>query len=128
MGNDTVRAPLVLLIEDDRTLSNMYSEKFRLSGIQVVTAADGEEGLAAAKNSMPDVILLDMFLPKRHGMSVLEEMSKDNSLKAIPIIALTNMADKRNALQAQQLGVREYLVKAMSDPERVVNTVRKYCL
>lgn len=116
----------VLIIEDDRLLSKMYSKKFETEGFNVLRASDGEEGLEMARKK-PDIILLDMVLPKRSGGAFLAKKREIKDIIHIPVIALTNLADKEQAEYAEKMGVKDYLVKAMHTPEQVVVVVTK-CL
>lgn len=121
------KLPLILIIEDDKILSKMYSEKFKLEGFDVVIAQDGEEGLEYISEKNPSFILLDMMLPKFTGQDVLNQLKKrasDNTTP--PIIALTNLAQKDDAQKALELGAKEYLVKAMYTPDQVVEKVKFY--
>jgi len=119
--------PLILIIEDDKLLSKMYAEKFKLEGFDVVVAQDGEEGLEYVSEKNPSFILLDMMLPKFTGQDVLHELKKRASNNTTPpIIALTNLAQKEEAQKALKLGAKEYLVKAMYTPDQVVEKVKFY--
>ena len=119
--------PLILIIEDDKLLSKMYAEKFKLEGFDVVVAQDGEEGLEYVSEKNPSFILLDMMLSKFTGQDVLHELKKRASNNTTPpIIALTNLAQKEEAQKALKLGAKEYLVKAMYTPDQVVEKVKFY--
>ena len=84
----------VLLVEDDTFLGNIYKTKFDMEGFKVSVAENGEEGLADAKKKKPDIILLDILLPKLDGFRVLEKLKADDELKNIPVILLTNLGQK----------------------------------
>lgn len=121
------KLPLILIIEDDKLLSKMYAEKFKLEGFDTIVAQDGEEGLEYISEKNPSFILLDMMLPKFTGQDVLNQLKKRVSDKATPpIIALTNLAQKEEAQKALELGAKEYLVKAMYTPDQVVEKVKFY--
>ncbi|PIT90425.1 MAG: response regulator, partial [Candidatus Komeilibacteria bacterium CG10_big_fil_rev_8_21_14_0_10_41_13] len=86
----------ILIIEDDGFLLQMYSSKLTLEGFKVVDAIDGEKGVRVAKKELPDLILLDLMLPKKDGVTVLGELKKDKETKNIPVIILTNIGQKED--------------------------------
>jgi len=118
--------PLILIVEDDPSLSKMYSLKFQHEGFRVLVANDGAKGLALAAEAHPDLILLDMMLPKYSGIEFLEQLQQHMKNIPMPIIALSNLTEKQEVDRAVQLGVKEYLAKAMNTPEDVVNKVKQY--
>lgn len=116
----------VLLIEDDQNLAKMYKIKFRKEGFDIVTAADGEQGLQIFHEQPVDIILLDMLLPKLSGKSFLEQIRQLPQGKNTPVIILSNHTSREDAQDAYNLGVKEYLSKAMFTPEQVVEKVKSY--
>lgn len=118
--------PLILIVEDDPSLSKMYSLKFQHEGFRVLVANDGAKGLAFAAESHPDLVLLDMMLPKYSGIEFLEQLQQHMKNIPMPILALSNLTEKQEVDRATQLGVKEYLAKAMNTPEDVVNKVKQY--
>ena len=82
----------ILIAEDDPFLSQMYSEKLEMSGYSVILAVDGEEALDKMKLTKPDLLLLDIMMPKKDGFEVLASKSTDDSIKDIPVIVLTNLS------------------------------------
>lgn len=118
--------PLVLIVEDDPSLSKMYALKFKKEGINVSIAHDGATGLAKAAEESPKLILLDMMLPKYTGIEFLEQIQQHGKATDIPVIALTNLTEKKDVDRAKELGVKEYLAKAMHTPEEIVTTAKKY--
>jgi len=116
--------PLILIVEDDRFLSKMYAQKFKIEGFEVIIAQDGEQGLKYISEQNPQAVLLDMILPKYSGGQLLEKLKEMQ--KNVVIIALTNLANQEDAQRAIAMGVKEYLVKAMHTPEEVVNIVKKH--
>lgn len=115
----------ILLVEDDTFLSNIYKTKFEMEGYEVITATDGESGLAIAKSKKPSLILLDILLPKMDGFSVLKELKADDSVKEIPVILLTNLGQKDDVSKGLELGASDYLIKAHFKPSETVEKVRK---
>lgn len=124
--NKSSQGPLIVIVEDDKFLSNMYTAKFSLEGLNVLTATDGEEGLRIILEKKPKLILLDMMLPKITGQEVLTRLRKDPWGKDANVIALTNLAKKEEAKKALELGAKEYLVKAMYTPEEVVEKIKSH--
>ncbi|MBC7073795.1 response regulator [Candidatus Parcubacteria bacterium] len=101
----------ILFIEDERNLQKSFSEFFQSKGFQFFSAFNGEEGLELAKKEKPDLILLDIILPKKDGVSVLKEIKTDPDLKDIPVIILTNLEDIEKVSETMSLGAKAYLVK-----------------
>ncbi|MCX6785437.1 MAG: response regulator [Candidatus Komeilibacteria bacterium] len=115
----------VLLIEDEEMLANMYETKFKNEGYQIRKALDGETGLKMAQEAKPDIILLDIIMPKLDGFSVLKRLKADSKLKNVPVILLTNLGQDEDVKKGQTLGVAGYLVKANLTPIEVVNKVKE---
>lgn len=115
----------ILIVEDDTFLSNIYKTKFEFEGFKVTTAENGEIGLAEAKKKQPDLMLLDILMPKLDGFGVLEALKKDKSISAIPVILLTNLGQKDDIQKGLELGAKDYIIKAHFKPSEVVETVRK---
>lgn len=115
----------VLIVEDDTFLSNIYKTKFEFEGFKVTTAENGEVGLAEAKKKQPDIILLDILMPKLDGFGVLEAVKKDKTISSIPVILLTNLGQKDDIQKGLELGAKDYIIKAHFKPSEVVEKVRK---
>lgn len=115
----------ILLVEDDRFLSEMYATKLTGSGFDVEVAYDGKEGLAKIKEFRPNLILLDIVLPKMDGFEILQKIKKEESLKNIPVIALTNLGQKEEVEKGLQLGASDYIIKAHFTPTEVVAKVKR---
>lgn len=119
------KSKVILLIEDDSFLSNIYKTKFEMEGYKVITAMDGEAGLTFAKTKNPDLILLDILLPKMDGFTVLKEIKANDKSKNIPVILLTNLGQKDDVSKGLELGAVDYLIKAHFKPSETVDKVRK---
>lgn len=115
----------VLLIEDDPFLQSMYITKFELEGYEAHSANDGEAGLRLAQEILPDVILLDIMMPKMNGFEVLDKLKADKRTSAIPIIMLTNLNQKDEVEKCLVLGANDYLIKAHFMPTEVVARIDK---
>jgi len=106
----------VLLIEDDPAVLEMYRMKLELDGYHVNTAADGEEGLSRATELKPDIIFLDIRLPKKDGFEVLEGLRSNPATATIPVIMLSNYGEKELVDRGFKLGAHEFLIKAQTTP------------
>ncbi|MBI3684921.1 response regulator [Candidatus Azambacteria bacterium] len=115
----------VLFIEDETTLQKTLSEILKSSGFSVQNAYDGEAGLALAKKSRPNIILLDLILPKMDGFAVLAELKKDEQLKDTPVIVLTNLEAVEDVEKVIALGATTYLVKANYDLPEIVAKIKE---
>lgn len=102
----------ILLIEDDETLVQAYRDHFMRVGYEVEISLDGEDGLKKVKTFHPDLILLDILMPKLDGMSVLIKVKEDIETKDIPVIVLTNVGSGEKVKEAAQAGAMIYFVKA----------------
>lgn len=116
----------ILLIEDDPFLTTMYKTRFQAEGHEVMTAQDGESALEILKKTPPNLVILDVMLPKLGGFSILEEMQKTDTLKKIPVVVLTNLADEESMKKAKEFGIKEFLVKAQNTPTQIFQTIKKY--
>jgi DNA-binding response OmpR family regulator len=115
----------ILIIEDEEALLLMLAERLERDGYESLTAKDGEEGLLKMKEEKPDLVLLDIVMPKIGGFEVLEAMQQDPALQKIPVIIISNSGQPVEIGRAKTLGVKDYLVKTEFDPEEVVAKVRK---
>lgn len=114
----------ILLVEDDVFLAGIYQKKFELEGFKITVAGDGEKGLADAKKKIPDLVLLDILLPKLDGFAVLDQLKADAATKNVPIILLTNLGQKDDVEKGLKAGAVDYLIKAHFKPSEVVDKVR----
>ena len=109
----------VLFVEDDPTVAQMYKLKLELDGYQVTMAKDGEEGLRLAAEMHPDLIFLDIRLPKMDGLAVLESLRSSNECKDTPVVILSNYGERELVERGLKLGAREYLIKSQTTPARL---------
>jgi len=124
---DINNIPTILIVEDDPVLSKMYSEKFKFEGFKVITAANGEDGLKLAiSGEKIDMILLDLMLPRLSGSELLAKLRLDVKRADTKVIALTNLAEQEEKKKMMDLGVLDYLIKAMQTPEEVVKKVKSH--
>ena len=115
----------ILIIEDEEILLNVLSKKIKDDGFDVLAARDGKEGLSQIKNGKPDLILLDMLLPKLNGFGVLTKLKENKN--NIPIIIISNSGQPVDIGKALKLGVYDYLVKAELDPDEIIEKIH-HCL
>jgi DNA-binding response OmpR family regulator len=105
-------AKRILLAEDDRFLRRAAEARLRQQGFEVLTATDGEEALRVARAERPDLVLLDVVMPRLQGFDVLKALKRDAVTARIPVIVLSNLGQERDVEQAIALGAEAYLVKA----------------
>lgn len=115
----------ILFIEDESSLQKSFGEILKQEGYEMISALDGEAGLKLAKIKKPDLILLDLILPKIHGFDVLKQLKKNKETKDIPVIVLTNLEDMKDIEKAIELGATTYLVKISYPLEEVVKKIKK---
>lgn len=116
----------ILLAEDDAAISEMYKIKFEDEGFLVVQAFNGEEAVKKAKEEKPDIILLDVMMPKKEGTAVLVELKGDPDTKGIPVIFLTNLGGRiEDTKAAQELGAVDFLVKSQVTPTEVIAKIKE---
>lgn len=115
----------ILFIEDESALHKTLSDALPKEEYEIVSALDGEIGLRLAKAKKPDLILLDLVLPKMDGFEVLEALKQDESTKDVPVIVLTNLEQMADIQKAIDLGARTYLVKSNYNLQEVVDMVKK---
>jgi CheY-like chemotaxis protein len=108
----TTTAKRVLVVEDDRFLRRACEASLRQRGFGVITAADGEEGLRLARAERPDLVLLDLLMPKMSGLEVLRALKGDAATRAIPVLVLSNSSREQDVAEIMALGAEGYLVKA----------------
>ncbi len=117
----------VVLVEDDELFVKMYQKKFVREGIDLDVAFNGEDGFNKIKELKPDIVILDLMMPKMGGVEVLRKLSADSDLKDIPVIVMTNLnAGSEEVNEAMSLGVKETVLKTDVTPEQIVGIVRKY--
>jgi len=118
-------AKKILLVEDEELMINLLQRKLTKEGYEISVARDGEEGLKEMREIKPDLVLLDIIMPKMGGFEVMEEMGKDKELKKIPVVIISNSGQPVELDEAQRLGARDWLIKTEFDPQKVVDKVIK---
>jgi len=106
-----VKRPKILIIEDDKFLLKLYSDKLRREGFEVSGSLTGEEGLNKVFTEKPDMVILDLVLPGKNGFEVLSEIKLNPETKCIPVIILTNLGQESDIKRGLELGASTYLIK-----------------
>ena len=118
----------VLIIEDDLFFQKFYSTKLTEVGFTADVASDGEQGIAKAREFMPDLIILDIIMPKRDGFGFLEDVAQDEGLKKIPILVFSTLGQEQDVQKALSLGAVGYVNKTFFDfdklKERIEEAIR----
>lgn len=118
----------VLIVEDEEALRKVLQEKMENAGFETYAAKDGDEGWDMAKSKNPDIILLDLIIPKRSGFDVLTLLKQDPNLKSIPVFVLSNLAEDESLKKALDMGAEDYFVKAQHPINEVVEKVKNRLL
>lgn len=117
----------IIILEDDNLLRKMYSDKLKQSGYEVFVYGDGKSGFQAIKKIKPTLVLSDIMMPGMSGLEVLENMKKDNALKKIPFVFLTNLSrSDEDIRRGLELGAIGYLVKSDLTPNEMIARVKEY--
>ena|SRR3989344_4903346 len=102
----------ILVVEDDKFLSSALRVKLEKSGFEVKTALDGQEGIEVLAAFTPDIILLDLIMPRKDGFAVLEYLKSNDAFKKIPVIIISNLGQKDDIDRGMRLGARDYFIKS----------------
>ncbi len=116
----------ILLVEDEELIINLLSKKLAGLGFDVDLAMDGREGMKRMRENLPDLVLLDIVMPKMGGFEVIKEMKEDPLLAKIPVIIISNSGQPLELDKAKKMGVADWLVKTEFDPKEVVEKINKY--
>jgi len=115
----------LLVVEDDLLLTRLYERMFQHEGIEVITAHDGEEALQHIRDDSPDLVLLDIKLPKIDGVEVLKLVRDDPATANMPVLVLSNYGLDEYVRECQRLGIVGYFLKATADPNTLVKQVKE---
>ena len=118
-------AKTVLIVEDEQSMQRALKNKLEHAGYVVLAANDGEEAIDALRSSKPDLVLLDLIMPKLDGISVLRQMKSDDALRGVPVVILTNLSSGDKVAEAMQLGTFDFLVKANYSLDDVLKKVNE---
>ncbi len=112
------------MIEDDSFLRNLYRDKLEKEGFHFVEAINGEEGMSKIINETPDLIILDILLPRKGGFDILEEMNNNEMVMKIPVIILSNLKQEMDIEEARKLGAKDYFIKTETDFAEFLESVK----
>ena len=115
----------ILVVDDEESVREIYRREFTNNGYKVVVASDGEEGLLKAGEEHPDIILLDIMLPKMSGIDVLRALKENELTKKIAVVFLNNLGEETIIKEGFELGADGYLLKVSYTPVQVVEEVKK---
>ncbi|MCK5027160.1 MAG: response regulator [Candidatus Pacebacteria bacterium] len=115
----------VLIVEDEGLLRELMAEKLQIEGFNTLEATDGDEGLEVALKELPDLIVLDLLMPKMGGMEVLRKLREDDRGRGIPVIIVSNLSGKENIAEGAGLGAVEYLIKANFSLDEIVDKIKE---
>lgn len=116
----------ILIIEDETPLREALKIKLTKEGYEAIEAQDGIQGIEMAKAEKPDLIFLDVIMPKLNGLDVLKEIKSNSALMNCTVIMLTNLPEESAKQKAKELGASEYLVKSNSPLEALMEKVKQY--
>lgn len=116
----------ILVAEDDQFFRNFYTTKLQESGHQVVATADGEEALQKLESATPDLILLDIIMPKKSGFDVLTAMQQNPKWSTIPVIVFSTLGQESDVQKAMQLGAKDYINKSYFDYDKMLAKIVSY--
>ncbi len=119
-------AKKILIIEDEKMLAEMYYDRFTHEGFEVYSAFDAEEGMEMVKKVKPDLILLDILLPRENGTDFLKRLREEKDVGDTKVIAYSNYDEEKSKEQARKLGAKDYLIKTNYTPKEVLAIVRKH--
>lgn len=116
----------IMIIEDDVALYNVYSMELKLKGYEVINVPDGMLAVEAVRTQRPDFVLLDLMLPGRNGLEILEELKSDEELSPTKVVMLTNYGDDENVNKALSLGAEDYMLKYNIVPSELSDRIAHY--
>jgi DNA-binding response OmpR family regulator len=117
-------AKKIMVIEDDRFLSSLVKARLEKDGFVVIQAFDGEEAIQALKQEKPNLVILDLIMPKVTGFEVLQTISITPGFEHIPVVILSNLAQDSDIEKARQLGAREYFVKVKISIDDLIERIK----
>jgi len=121
---EIVNTKRILIAEDERMIGDMLHFELSSHGPQVTVARDGEEAIAQIESSPPDLLLLDLLMPKKSGYDVLEYLRSHNA--SFPVVVLSNLSDQKEQQKCIELGAKEFLVKSRVDPDQLWGKLQKH--
>jgi len=114
----------ILIVEDDKFLRELMARKLSQENFEIVEAVDGEEGIKKIKDTIPDIVLLDLILPGIDGFEVLAKVKEDTTTNSIPVIILSNLGQTEDVERGMKLGAIDFLVKAHFTPNEIIEKIK----
>lgn len=115
----------ILLVEDEELVTKILERKLREEGYEIYLAGNGEEGLKRMAEIRPDLVLMDIIMPKMNGLEVMEKMNENLKLKNIPVIIISNSGEPVELNRVKELGAKDWLIKTEFDPIEIIEKVKK---
>jgi len=123
----SVNKPKIVIVEDDKNLLDLYAYQFKNADFEVVKAEDGMQGLNTIRSEKPDLVILDIMLPKLDGLNMLKELRlTPGDVGRTPVIVLTALSDKAFADEAMRLGANDYFIKTEFIPNKMMGKIKKH--
>lgn len=116
----------ILIVEDEKILVEMYKSNLETNNFQVILAFSSEEGIKILKKEKPDLVILDILLPRENGITFLEKIKKIKAVSNIPVIVFSNYDDPATKRKAFRLGAEDYLIKTQFTPREFLEKIKKY--
>lgn len=123
--SDNNQKAKILMVEDNIFLRKLYRDKFTRAGFEFVEATNGIEGINKVMTEKPNLVILDLLLPRKNGFDVLSDIKNNSQTKKIPVIILSNLGQEIDIKEALSLGAQEYLIKTEVRLSEVVTRVKK---
>jgi len=114
----------ILIVEDDKFLRELMVRKLSQENFEIIEAVDGEEGIKKIKDTIPDIVLLDLILPGIDGFEVLAKIKEDTTTNSIPVIILSNLGQREDVERGMKLGAIDFLVKAHFTPNEIIDKIK----
>lgn len=115
----------ILIIEDEEALISAFKKSFEIKGFKVLTAYNGIDGLELIKDVRPDIVILDLIMPRMSGEEVLEAMNKEGLTDIVPVIVISNKSDGASLYKCKKLGAKEYLIKVNVNLDDILEVVER---
>lgn len=115
----------ILLIEDDQQISKVYEIQLKREGFITLTSRDGDEAVEIFSKENPDLVVLDLMLPKRDGFGVLEYIRKTAKNKDVPVLVISNLGQKGDKVRAMELGANSYLIKVDHPIKDIIDKIKE---
>jgi DNA-binding response OmpR family regulator len=125
MNQNSNKVKKILLVEDDPFVNDIYTTKFKEEGFEVEVAADGQDCLDKLKEKKPDLLVLDIVLPKIDGWEILKRIKEDENLKDLKVVILSNISQREDVEKGLKFGAIEYFIKAHYTPTEICEKIKK---